>query len=534
MKVDLVIENAWVYRTFRQCFERMDIAVTGGKFFDVSPVSDFVGDSKLRGGARRGEWEAESVFDGTGKFVIPGLVDIHMHVESSMTYPEEFSRAVIPFGVTTAVADPHEIANVFGLEGILSFMEQETELDIFYGIPSSVPATRTEMETSGAELGEEELRKQLQDERVVCLGEVMNFKDLAAKEDTKSKRFLKICGECGRNIRIEGHCPGLSGGDLAAFVRAGVDADHTEQTAESVVEKADMGMFLELQEKSLKEEVVEAVKRHQLYENVALVTDDTMPDRLMEGHLNRIVRLAVEKGMPAEKAVYLATFTPARRMHLDDRGIIAPGKIADFAVLPDLKSFVPEAVFKNGRRCQSRMPDGPDQEMNMDREADKRQEQGLKRRFPDHFYSSVKCRLALASDFVLPITDFWKDNRTALSGTALVNVMQIQTFGTRAKHVQRRIPVREGILCWQEAGLCLAAVFERYGKNGNVSWGFVEHGFQEKGAVATTWSHDSHNLLVLGNSVEDMVLAQNEVVHMQGGYVTACGGRTAGGRNPVG
>ena len=143
VKVDLVIENAWVYRTFRQCFERMDIAVTGGKFFDVSPVSDFVGDSELRVGARRGEWEAESVFDGTGKFVIPGLVDIHMHVESSMTYPEEFSRAVIPFGVTTAVADPHEIANVFGLEGILSFMEQETELDIFYGIPSSVPATRT-------------------------------------------------------------------------------------------------------------------------------------------------------------------------------------------------------------------------------------------------------------------------------------------------------------------------------------------------------------------------------------------------------
>lgn len=154
VKVDLVIENAWVYRTFRQCFERMDIAVTGGKFFDVSPVSDFVEGSEQRVGARRGEWEAESVFDGTGKFVIPGLVDIHMHVESSMTYPEEFSRTVVPFGVTTVVADPHEIANVFGLEGILSFMEQETELDIFYGIPSSVPATRTEMETSGAEFGE--------------------------------------------------------------------------------------------------------------------------------------------------------------------------------------------------------------------------------------------------------------------------------------------------------------------------------------------------------------------------------------------
>lgn len=535
VKVDLVIENAWVYRTFRQCFERMDIAVAGGKFFDVSPVSDFVEDSEQRVGARRGEWEAESVFDGTGKFVIPGLVDIHMHVESSMTYPEEFSRAVVPFGVTTVVADPHEIANVFGVEGILSFMEEETELDIFYGIPSSVPATRTEMETSGAEFGEKELRELLRDERVVCLGEVMNFKDLVAEGDTKSKRFLEVCGECGRKIRIEGHCPGLSGGDLAAFIRAGVDADHTEQTAESILEKTDMGMFLELQEKSLKEEVVEVVKRKQLYENIALVTDDTMPDRLMEGHLNRIVRLAVEKGMPAEKAIYLATFTPARRMHLDDRGIIAPGKKADFVVLPDLESFVPEAVFKDGKRCVDAAAEG----------VGKR----LKRRFPDHFYSSVKCRLALASDFILPVADFWKEECREealsgkpsgseiqkLSGTAVVNVMHIQTFGTRAKHVQREIPVQDGNLCWQEAGLCLAAVFERYGKNGNVSWGFVEHALEKKGAVATTWSHDSHNLLVLGNSVEDMVLAQNEVVHMQGGYVTASGGRvTAAAKLPVG
>ena len=535
MKVDLVIENAWVYRTFRQCFERMDIAVAGGKFFDVSPVSDFVGDSEQRVSARRGEWETESVFDGTGKFVIPGLVDIHMHVESSMTYPEEFSRAVVPFGVTTVVADPHESANVFGVEGILSFMEEETELDIFYGIPSSVPATRTEMETSGAEFGEKELRELLRDERVVCLGEVMNFKDLVAEGDTKSKRFLEVCGECGRKIRIEGHCPGLSGGDLAAFIRAGVDADHTEQTAESILEKTDMGMFLELQEKSLKEEVVEVVKRKQLYENIALVTDDTMPDRLMEGHLNRIVRLAVAKGMPAEKAIYLATFTPARRMHLDDRGIIAPGKKADFVVLPDLESFVPEAVFKDGKRCVDTSAEG----------VGKR----LKRRFPDHFYSSVKCRLALASDFILPVADFWKEECREealsgkpsgseiqkLSGTAVVNVMQIQTFGTRAKHVQREISVQDGNLCWQEAGLCLAAVFERYGKNGNVSWGFVEHALEQKGAVATTWSHDSHNLLVLGNSVEDMVLAQNEVVHMQGGYVTASGGRvTAAAKLPVG
>lgn len=527
-KVDLVIENAWVYRTFRQCFERMDIAVAGETFWDISPASAFGGE-EAEENARSREWEAEMVLDGTGKYVIPGLVDIHMHVESSMTYPEEFSRTVLPFGVTTVVADPHEIGNVFGLEGIKSFMEQETELDIFYGIPSSVPATSEEMETSGAEFGEEELKELLRDKRVVCLGEVMNYRDLVSEETTKSRRFLEICGEWERKIRIEGHCPGLSGGDLAAFVRAGVDADHTEQTAESVLEKTDMGMFLELQEKSLKEEVLETIERFGLYENIALVTDDTMPDRLVKGHLNRIVKLAAEKGMPVEKAIYLATFTPARRMHLDDRGMIAPGKRADFLILPDLKSFMPEAVFKNGRRYQG--------------ETERRI---LDRRFPDSFYSSVKCRLALASDFVLPIAEFWNSgDGTAergagsesghLSGAATVNVMQIQTFGTRAKHVQRKIPVRDGILCWQEAGLCLVTVFERYGKNGNVAWGFAEHAFHQKGAVATTWSHDSHNLLVLGNSVEDMVLAQNEVVHMQGGYVTAAGGRvTAAAGLPVG
>lgn len=551
-KVDLVIKNAWVYRTFRQCFERMDIAVAGETFWDISPASAF-GGAEAEESARSLEWEAETVLDGTGKYVIPGFVDIHMHVESSMTYPEEFSRAVLPFGVTTVVADPHEIGNVFGLEGIKSFMEQETELDIFYGIPSSVPATSWEMETSGAEFGEEELKELLRDKRVVCLGEVMNYRDLVSEETTKSRRFLEICGEWERKIRIEGHCPGLSGGDLAAFVRAGVDADHTEQTAESVLEKTDMGMFLELQEKSLKEDVLENIERFGLYENVALVTDDTMPDRLVKGHLNRIVKLAAEKGMPVEKAIYLATFTPARRMHLDDRGIIAPGKRADFVVLPDLKSFVPEAVFKNGRRYQKEMEREEENgaaEGRLENRAETENclsdRQFSKRRFPDSFYSSVKCRLALASDFVLPIAEFWNSGNEAaeseacseaghLSGTATVNVMQIQTFGTRAKHVQRMVPVRDGILCWQEAGLCLVTVFERYGKNGNVAWGFAEHAFHQKGAVATTWSHDSHNLLVLGNSVEDMVLAQNEVVHMQGGYVTASEGRvTAAAGLPVG
>lgn len=514
VKVDLIVRNAWVYRTFRRCFERMDFAVAGGRFFDVSPAFGFGGGEEDVSG-RGMDWEAETVVDGTGKFVIPGLVDIHMHIESSMTFPEEFSRNVLPWGVTTVVADPHEIANVFGIEGIRWFMEQKTELDVFWGIPSSVPATCEEMETAGASFGVGEIWELLKDRRVVCLGEVMNVKELTANGETKTKRFVRACMECGRTVRIEGHCPGLSGGELAAFIRAGVDADHTEQTAASVVEKTDMGMFVELQAKSLKQEVVEAIERYGLYENVALVTDDVMPDQLRKGHLNKIIQLAVEKGMAAENAIYLATYTPARRMHLDDRGMIAPGKVADFLVLKDLEGFVPEAVYKNGKRWKG-------------------ETEGKTVRVPDHFRSSVKCRLALPSDFILPVSEFVQGVETA-DGTAVVNVMQVQAFGTRVKRMRRQIPVREGILCWEEAGLCLAAVFERYGKNGNVAWGFVENALKGKGAAATTWSHDSHNLLVLGNSVEDMVLVQNEVVHMQGGYVTASGGTvTAAARLPIG
>ncbi|MDO5349736.1 MAG: amidohydrolase family protein, partial [Lachnospiraceae bacterium] len=350
MKVDYIIKDAWVYQTFRQCFEKREVAVSGERILAVSP--------KFAGACER-------IIDGSGMYLIPGLIDIHMHIESSMTYPKEFSRLALQHGTTTVVADAHEIANVFGMEGIRSFMDQETELDIFYAIPSSVPATNWELETPGAAIGEEETRQLLEDDRVLCLGEVMNFRDLvpeepdglisepdavlADKADTKTLRLIRLCrSRRGRDIRIEGHCPKITGMDLNRFIFAGVDADHTQQTPESVLEKSDLGMFLELQRKSLTPEVVEAVCSHRLYENVALITDDTMPDQLLEGQLNRILLAAVQAGMPVEKAIYCATYTPARRMHLDDRGIIGPGKLADFLLLQDLDTFRPAAVVKSG------------------------------------------------------------------------------------------------------------------------------------------------------------------------------------------
>ena len=519
MRADFVIKNAWVFMTYRQCFEKRDVAVAGESFYCVSPAISYPGVREV---------------DGSGKYLIPGLIDIHMHIESSMTYPQEFSRITLPYGVTTVVADAHEIANVFGLEGIRCFMEQKTPQDIFYAIPSSVPATNETLETTGASIGEAEVRRLAEDERVLCLGEVMNFKDLTADEDTLIKRLIRCCRESGGNKRIEGHCPALSGEDLCRFIYEGVDADHTQQTPESVMEKTDLGMFLELQLKSLTEDVVRVVCNNGLYENVALVTDDTMPDRLLKGQLNRIVKAAVKAGMPVEKAIYCATFTPARRMHLDDRGLIGPGKLADFVVLRDLESFEPEAVFKSGKCVFEEMDaagvwsgvmgervaaDGRDlpEDCNVP-------DAPL---FPAHFYHSVRCKKAEPGDFTLRVD--------VPCAAVRVNVMKIRTFGTFTEQAVRTLPVKDGEICWEGSGLTLAALFERYGKNGNISYGLVEGAFTGRGAAATTWSHDSHNLLVLGTAAKDMCAAQNRVLELQGGYVAAEGGRvTAEAGLPVG
>ena len=295
-----------------------------------------------------------------------------------------------------------------------------------------------------------------------------------------------------------------------------MDADHTQQTPESVLEKTDMGMFMELQYKSLTREVVETVNRFGLYENVALITDDTMPDQLLKGQLNRILSHAVKMGMPVEKAIYCATLTPARRMHLDDRGMIAPGKLADFVLLDDLEDFQPRAVYKNGTCVY-----GKEQVAEAD---DGRAGNTI---VPEAFYHSVKCSMAREEDF------FLKAARPC--HRVRVNVMKIQAFGTATSRVIRELEVKDGILCWKEAGLSLAVIFERYGKNGNISYGLVEGALKSPGAIATTWSHDSHNLLVLGTCEKDMAVAQNRVVTLQGGYVAAEGGKvTAQALLPVG
>ena len=522
MRPDFILKNVMVYQTFRQCFEKRDVAVAGEKFYCISPAISYPGVEER---------------DGKGRYMLPGLVDIHMHIESSMTYPGEFSRITLPYGVTTVVADAHEMANVFGMDGIRAFMAQKTKQDIFWAIPSSVPATNEKLETSGASLGVKEVSEMAAEDGVLCLGEIMNYKDLSAEGESRTRDMIRACRNAGRNLRIEGHCPGLTGADLNRFIYEGVDADHTQQTPQSVLEKSELGMFLELQFKSLTPEVVKTVCDNALYENVALVTDDTMPDKLLLGQLNKIIETAVKAGMPMEKAIYCATWTPARRMHLDDRGMIAPGKIADFMLLDSLDGIEPVVVYKRGEcmycKCDGDAACGAGKERagaaDCGAEAAEVSTAQVEKNgavpaaaacsFPESFYHTVKCRPAELSDFVLKAED-------PDAAWAEVNVMKIGTFGTATTPVKRKVAVKDGVLDWKSAGLSLAVVFERYGKNGNIGYGLVEGVLTQPGAVATTWSHDSHNLFVLGTDEEDMKLAQRRVLELQGAYVVYAGGKS--------
>ena len=236
MEVQLIIKNLNIYNSYFKKFIQSDVIINDGKFLHIGKNYE----DKLT---------SKNIIDGNNKYIIPGLIDIHMHIESSMTIPSEFSKAVIKHGVTTVVADPHEIANVFGIDGINEFIKSKEKLDIFYGIPSSVPSTSSYLETTGGEITVDEVRELLSYENILCLGEVMNFKDLIEDENSEINNIIKVSK--GKKIPLEGHCPKIEGVDLSFYIYRGVDGDHTQQSVASLEEKISNGMFIEIQHKSM-------------------------------------------------------------------------------------------------------------------------------------------------------------------------------------------------------------------------------------------------------------------------------------------
>lgn len=454
--------------------------------------------------ARRGFAPATILFDdrvqsvspsekGGGRYVVPGFIDIHMHIESSMTTPTEFSRVTLPHGTTTIVADCHEVTNVFGIEGLGQFMGLEVLNDTFYAVPSSVPATSSLLETCGGTIDGPEVRRLAKDRRIICLGEVMNAHDLLAGGDNRTKRIIQVFRESRPECPIEGHCPRLSGSALDRFIASGVDSDHCQQTPSSIRERVEKGMFLEIQYKSLTRENIDALKEFPGF--FSFVTDDVMPDTLMgEGQLDRVLRKAIRLGMRPEDVIYAATWAPAVRMHLVDRGMIAPGKLADFVVLDDLDSLSIAQVYKRGKLVY-------------DRDAELVPHVTLPS-FGSGILQSVRRDLVRADDFVLRIPN----------GSHQVVHVDHEAPGTLTRKTIRTVTVTDGT--YHAPDVSILASVERYGHQAPVVPVPMLHGLSKPGAICSSWSHDSHNLLVMASDAKFAALAVNLVIKRQGGIAT--------------
>ncbi len=490
--VSLLIKNAKVFNTYLKKFISADVSVKDGRFYYIDRKRDT-------------DFQAEAVLDAGGMYMIPGLVDIHMHIESSMMTPEPFGNCVAAYGVTTIVSEPHEMANVKGTRGVLEMISaaKNAPIDIFYGIPSSVPSTSERLETTGGIIDCNAMKHLLNEEDVVCVGEIMNYRQIIRENDLEITKFLDYLRQERPGYVIEGHCPSLLDLDLARFLYLGIDGDHTEHTLEEVKQRIENGMFFEIQDKMLLPEVLDYIRENQLYEYCGFVTDDTMADVLYEkGQLNYVVQKAVESGFPVEMAVYCATYTPARRMHLYDRGVIAPGKLADFVLLADPAVLAPVYVYKNGVQifCEKN-----------------RSEVSSSYRFPEDFYQSVCLPPVTIEDFRVTV-DTDKDEVT-------VRAIEVHTDRTQTTEKLVTMPVREHLLDWKDSGCLLAMVLERHGKNGNIGYGFITGACLNKGTAATTYFHDHHNLFVAGDNPEDMLLAVRRIKELQGGFLTVRDGK---------
>ena len=486
MNIDVLLTNGQVYNSYLKKFVAGNIAVSGDRF-------SYVGTDALPIAPQR-------TIDLAGQYVIPGLIDCHMHIESTMCAPRTFMNGAARNGVTTLIAEPHEIANVFGLAGIRALMQttQNGPCDVRIAIPSSVPSTNAALETAGAAIENDDVEALMHMEQVICLGEVMDCRSVLADAHSKTNRLIRQIQHGRPDFSIEGHCPRFVGWDLAQLLYRGIRSDHTDQSMEGLAARAANGMFIQLQEKTLKKEFLDYLMENRLSGRFALVTDDTMPDDFVRrGQLNHLVQRSIELGLAPEEAIYAATYAPAQHMGLRDKGAIAPGRIADFVVLSDLRAFAIESVWRAGAQVFARGTAWEEPERDT--------------LFPAHFYHSVHLGPRTAEDFVLraPIRE----------GTALCRILVVQEHTTFVAEERAELPVRGGVIDWESSPYNLACVFERHGKNGGCGMALIGGTALTRGAAATTYAHDSHNLLVLGQTAADMQTAANTVIEAQGGFV---------------
>lgn len=489
-KASLVLKGGTIVNVFTEKTEVADIAIEGGFIVGI------------------GEYDGVCSVDLSGKYICPGFIDGHIHIESSMVSPSEFEKAVLPHGTTAIIADPHEIGNVAGCEGINYMLEatKDLALDVLLMVPSCVPATG--LDESGAVLGAEDLRPYYDNPRVLGLAEVMDAPGVAeGREDLLGK--LRDAGSRGRII--DGHAPFLSGKMLNAYVCAGVESDHECSDAKEALEKLGLGQFIMIREGTAARnlEALMPLFAAPYYERCMLVTDDKHPgDLISMGHIDYIIRKAVSLGADPIKAIKMGTLNAAQYFGLRDRGAVMPGLRADLAVLEDLKNLKVLSVYKDGELAAE---GGVCIKESKDRSKE------------------------LAAAFPKVFDSFHMDEVT-------LEDLAFKTHGTMQRVIQFRpheLITGERIVPWQdreglapgvnlEEDIVKAAVFERHLHTGHRGLGFIGGYGMKKGAVATSVAHDSHNLLVIGTNDRDMALAANIVIRNKGGLAVAVDGTEAG------
>lgn len=475
----LLVKNAKIVNVFSGDIEDGSVAICSGRIAGI------------------GDYKAERIIDLKGAYLAPGLIDSHIHIESTMLSPYEFAKAVLPKGTTSVVIDPHEIANVCGKKGIQYILDASISLplDIYIMLPSCVPATC--METSGARLSAEDLKPFLKYKNVLGIAEVMNFPGvIAAEKDLLNKIKLGI-ESCKR---IDGHAPCLSGKGLNAYISSGVSSDHESTSKKEAEEKLRKGLFVMIREgtteKNLKG-ILPLVTRTNS-RRFAFVSDDRHPfDLIKEGHLDYVLRKAVGYGLDPVTAVQLVTINPAGHFGLRGVGAIAPGYHADMVVFEDLKDFRTRMVFRRG-------------------EIAARDGMVVRRAFPVQkilFHNSVNIDWKRLGTIKLP------------AKKGLLKVIQVFKEQITTRKALYFPVIQDGFVVSDvNRDILKAVVIERHKKTGNVGIGFVKGFGLKKGAIASSVAHDSHNIIAVGVSDDDILLAARNAADMGGGLTVVSDG----------
>jgi adenine deaminase len=476
--------------------EPADLVLRNGLIYDLVSGEMFDGDVAICDDMIVGVgdvYDGREVLDLQGLTLVPGFVDTHLHVESSLVTPFEFDRCVTPLGVTTAICDPHEIANVIGAPGVRYFQEasEHTLMDLRVQLSSCVPST--DMETSGAVMGAEEIAGLMGHPSGIGLAEFMNYPGVIHCDPEAMAKLRLFEGG-----HIDGHCPLLSGPELSAYIAAGISTEHEATTAAEAREKLRKGMRVLIREGSVSKdlEALQPVLTERTSPYMCLCTDDRNPlDIAEEGHLDHMIRRLIAMGAPPLAVYRAASLSAAEAFGLRDRGLIAPGKRADIVALDGLASCKAQYVWAGGRLVSDAAFAGRGTVAPVGR-------------------NSVTVPPLSPASFRAPV------NREE---TDVIGIIEGKII---TEHLRETIPIVDGDKHPDTArDLLRIAVIERHGKNGNIATGFVRGFGMKAGAIATTVSHDHHNIACVGVDYADMAVASARLGEIEGGFVVARDGQ---------